>query len=108
MVHNPEGNPEVRSFQSGASEVPFGTHVDVQATNLILQEMFLDDAAHRISSSPATIIHKLPTNSQPNSLQAKVKKLMQKAKKNMWKINFKKEVTQKFREYDQKLEALTF
>ncbi|GJV63514.1 ribonuclease H-like domain-containing protein [Tanacetum coccineum] len=31
---------------------------------------------------------------------------MQKAKKNMRKINFKKAVAQKFREYDQKLEAL--
>ncbi|GJU51418.1 hypothetical protein Tco_1220973 [Tanacetum coccineum] len=32
---------------------------------------------------------------------------MQKAKKNMRKINFKRAVTQKFKEYDQKLEALT-
>ncbi|GJZ41264.1 hypothetical protein Tco_0588150 [Tanacetum coccineum] len=32
---------------------------------------------------------------------------MQKAKKNMRKINFKKAVAQKFREYDQKLKALT-
>ncbi|GKD81774.1 hypothetical protein Tco_1348613 [Tanacetum coccineum] len=32
---------------------------------------------------------------------------MQKAKKNIRKINFKKVVVQKFREYDQKLEALT-
>ncbi|GJV19077.1 hypothetical protein Tco_1368097 [Tanacetum coccineum] len=32
---------------------------------------------------------------------------MQKAKKNMRKINFKKAVIQKFREYNQKLEALT-
>ncbi|GKE61235.1 hypothetical protein Tco_1511602 [Tanacetum coccineum] len=32
---------------------------------------------------------------------------MQKAKKNMRKFNFKKAVTQKFKEYDQKLEALT-
>nr|GEU53024.1 hypothetical protein [Tanacetum cinerariifolium] len=56
-MHNPEGNPEVRSFLSGASE--------------------------------------------------KSKKLMQKAKKNIRKINFKKAAAQKFREYDQKLEALT-
>ncbi|GJX94889.1 hypothetical protein Tco_0349475 [Tanacetum coccineum] len=47
------------------------------------------------------------TTPQPSSLQAKAKKLMQKAKKNMRKINFKKGVAQKFREYDQKLEALT-
>ncbi|GJT57729.1 hypothetical protein Tco_0992783 [Tanacetum coccineum] len=107
VVHNPEGNPKVRSFLSGASEVPFGTHVDVQATNLVLQEMFPDDAAHHISSPLATKTHKLPANPQPNSLQAKAKKLMQKAKKNMRKINFKKAVAQKFREYDQKLEALT-
>ncbi|GKD48961.1 hypothetical protein Tco_1277937 [Tanacetum coccineum] len=60
-VHNLEGNPEVRSFLSGASEVPF----------------------------------------------AKAKKLMQKAKRNMRKINFKKAVAHKFREYDQKLEGLT-
>ncbi|GJX03945.1 hypothetical protein Tco_0189861 [Tanacetum coccineum] len=32
---------------------------------------------------------------------------MQKEKKNMRKINFKKAVAQKFKEYDQKLEALT-
>ncbi|GJR76160.1 hypothetical protein Tco_0088525 [Tanacetum coccineum] len=32
---------------------------------------------------------------------------MQKAKKNMSKINFKRAVTQKFKEYDQKLDALT-
>ncbi|GJZ59473.1 hypothetical protein Tco_0615289 [Tanacetum coccineum] len=42
-VHNLEGNPKVRSFLSGASEVPFGTHVDVQETNLALQEIFSDD-----------------------------------------------------------------
>ncbi|GJS88001.1 hypothetical protein Tco_0770637 [Tanacetum coccineum] len=58
-VHNPEGNPELTSYISGASEVPLA------------------------------------------------KKLMQKKKKNMRKFNFKKAVTQKFKEYDQKLEALT-
>ncbi|GKB09581.1 hypothetical protein Tco_0837893 [Tanacetum coccineum] len=72
----PKGNPELTIYISGASKVPLGTHVDVQATN-------------------------------PNSLQAKAKKLMQKAKKNMRKINFKKAVAHKFSEYDQKLEALT-
>nr|GEX86048.1 hypothetical protein [Tanacetum cinerariifolium] len=35
------------------------------------------------------------------------KKLLQKAKNNMRKINFKKAVAHKFKEYDQKLEALT-
>ncbi|GJZ66080.1 hypothetical protein Tco_0622776 [Tanacetum coccineum] len=98
---------ETPSFLSGASEVPFGTHVDVQATNLVLQEMFSDDAAHHISSPPANITRKLPTNPQLNTLQAKAKTLMQKAKKNMRKINFKKADTQNFIEYDQKLENLT-
>ncbi|GJS73741.1 hypothetical protein Tco_0706582 [Tanacetum coccineum] len=106
-VHNPEGNPKVRRFLLGAFEAPFGTYVDVQATNLVLQEMFSNDVARYISSPSATITHKLPINPQPNSLQAKAKKLMQKAKKNIRKINFKKTVTQKFREYYHKLEALT-
>nr|GEU42715.1 hypothetical protein [Tanacetum cinerariifolium] len=30
VVAKPEGNPEATSYISGASEVPFGTHVDVQ------------------------------------------------------------------------------
>ncbi|GJZ26758.1 hypothetical protein Tco_0571011 [Tanacetum coccineum] len=77
VVHNPEGNPKVRSFLSGASEVPF-----------------------------ATKPHKILIYPQPNSLQAKAKKLIQKAKKNMRKVNFKKAVIQKFIEYDQRLEAL--
>ncbi|GJR52227.1 hypothetical protein Tco_1402748 [Tanacetum coccineum] len=106
-VPNPKGNPEVRIFLSGSSEVPFGTHVDVQATKLVLHEIFLDDVAHHNSSLPANTTHRLPINPQLNSLQAKAKKLMQKAKKNIRKINFKKVVAQKFREYDQKLEALT-
>ncbi|GKA28846.1 hypothetical protein Tco_0715091 [Tanacetum coccineum] len=51
-----------------ASKVPFGTHVDVQATNLVLLETFPDDVAHHSSSPPATITLKLLTNPQPNSL----------------------------------------
>ncbi|GJW08015.1 hypothetical protein Tco_1570438 [Tanacetum coccineum] len=31
VVHNPEGNPELTSYISGASKVPLGTHVDVLA-----------------------------------------------------------------------------
>ncbi|GKE20952.1 hypothetical protein Tco_1432464, partial [Tanacetum coccineum] len=62
-VANPEGNPE---------------------------EMFLDKVAYHISSPPSNTTHTLVTNPQHNSLQAKAKKLMQKAKKNMRKINFKK------------------
>ncbi|GJY86593.1 hypothetical protein Tco_0500619 [Tanacetum coccineum] len=76
----PEVNPELTSYISCASEVPLGTYVDVKSRNIVLQEI---------------------------SLRAKVKKLMQKAKKNIRKINFKRAVTQKFKEYDQKLEALT-
>ncbi|GJX19064.1 hypothetical protein Tco_0221741 [Tanacetum coccineum] len=102
-----EGNPELTSYISCASEVPLGTHVDVQATNFLLQEMFSDENAHHIPSLPANKIPYTTTTPQPNSLQTKAKKLMQKAKKNMRKINFKKAVVQKFREYDQKLEALT-
>ncbi|GJU33303.1 hypothetical protein Tco_1176892 [Tanacetum coccineum] len=70
-------------------------------------EMFPDEAAHHNSSPLANTTSYLTTNPQHNSLQAKAKRLMQKAKKNMWKINFKKAVAQKFKEYDQKLEALT-
>ncbi|GJS15225.1 hypothetical protein Tco_0409697 [Tanacetum coccineum] len=66
-----------------------------------------DENAHHIPSLPAKKIPYPITTPQPNSLQAKAKKLMQKAKKNMRKINFKKAVAHKFREYDQKLEALT-
>ncbi|GJZ73068.1 hypothetical protein Tco_0637214 [Tanacetum coccineum] len=103
----PEGNPDLTSYISGASEVPLGTHVDVQATNILLQEMFLDVNAHHKPSLPAKKIPYNATTPQPSSLQAKAKKLMQKAKQNMRKINFKKAVAKKFREYDQMLEALT-
>ncbi|GKF98603.1 hypothetical protein Tco_0297386, partial [Tanacetum coccineum] len=107
VVHNPEGNPKLTSYISGASEVPLGTHVDVLATKSLMQEMFPDENAHRIPSLPAKKIPYPTTYPQPSSLQVKAKKLMQKAKKNMRKFNFKKAVTQKFKEYDQKLEALT-
>ncbi|GJX69441.1 hypothetical protein Tco_0305168, partial [Tanacetum coccineum] len=72
-----------------------------------MQEMFPDKNDYHLSSPPATKTSYPITYPQPNSLQAKAKKLMQNAKKNMRKINFKKAVAQKFREYDQKLEALT-
>nr|GEW90464.1 hypothetical protein [Tanacetum cinerariifolium] len=68
--------------------------------------MFPYENAHHIPSLPAKKIPYPATTPQPNSLQAQAKKLMQKAKKNMRKINFKKAVAQKFREYDQKLKAL--
>nr|GEY91109.1 hypothetical protein [Tanacetum cinerariifolium] len=71
------------------------------------KEMFPDKNSHHIPSLPAKKNPYHITTSQPNSLQGKSKKLMQKAKKNMRKFNFKKAVAKKFREYDQKLEALT-
>ncbi|GJU32595.1 hypothetical protein Tco_1176184 [Tanacetum coccineum] len=43
-----EENPELTSYILGASEVPLGTRVDVQSTNIVLQEMFPDEAAHHI------------------------------------------------------------
>nr|GEY39093.1 hypothetical protein [Tanacetum cinerariifolium] len=107
VVHNPEGNPELTSYISGASQVPLGTHVDVLATKTLMQKMFLDENAHHISSLPAKKIPYPTKTPQPSSLQAKANKLMQKAKKNMRKINFKKAVTHRFREYYHKLEAIT-
>ncbi|GKE29052.1 hypothetical protein Tco_1444436, partial [Tanacetum coccineum] len=106
VVHNPEGNPEITSYISGASEVPLGIHVDVLATKTLMQEIFPDKNAHHTPSPSAKKIPYPTTTPQPNSLQAKAKKLTQKAKKNIRKINFKKAVAQKFKEYDQKLEAL--
>nr|GEU79045.1 hypothetical protein [Tanacetum cinerariifolium] len=87
---HPEGNHELTSYISCEYEVPLGTHVDVQATNILLQEMFPDENAHHIPSLPAKKIPYTTTTPQPNSLQTKAKKLMQKAEKNMRKINFKK------------------
>ncbi|GJX59472.1 hypothetical protein Tco_0290862 [Tanacetum coccineum] len=79
-VANPDGNPE---------------------------EMFLDEAAHHNLSPPVNTSFYPTINPQHTSLQAKAKKLMQKAQKNMRKTNFKKASAQKFKEYDQKLEAIT-
>ncbi|GKD16643.1 hypothetical protein Tco_1205801 [Tanacetum coccineum] len=107
MVHNPKENPDLTSHISRASEVPLGIHVDVLAAKTFIQEMFLDENVHHIPSLLAKKIPYPTTTLQPSSLQAKAKKLMQKAKKNMRKFNFKKAVAHKFREYDQKLEALT-
>ncbi|GJT81690.1 hypothetical protein Tco_1056032 [Tanacetum coccineum] len=53
VVHNPEGNPELTSYISGAFEVPFGTHVDVLAIKSLMYEMFPDENAHHLSSTPA-------------------------------------------------------
>ncbi|GJX59372.1 hypothetical protein Tco_0290762 [Tanacetum coccineum] len=55
-------------------------------------EMFPDENAHHKPSLPVKKIPYNATTPHPSSLQAKVKKLMQKEKKNMRKINFKKAV----------------
>ncbi|GJX19982.1 hypothetical protein Tco_0222659 [Tanacetum coccineum] len=68
VVHNPEGNPELTSYISGASEVLFGTHVDVLATKTLMQEIFPDENAHQLSSPPAIKTTYPKTNPQPNSL----------------------------------------
>ncbi|GJX81409.1 hypothetical protein Tco_0330890, partial [Tanacetum coccineum] len=93
VVHIPEGNPELTSYISGASEVSLGIHVDVLAIKTLMLEMFPDENAHHIPSLPAKKIPYRITIPQPSSLQAKVRKLMQKAKMNIRKFNFKKEVT---------------
>ncbi|GJV85795.1 hypothetical protein Tco_1525693 [Tanacetum coccineum] len=92
VVNNLEGNPKLTSYISGASEVPLVTHVDVLATKTLMQEMFPNKNAHHIPSPSAKKIPYHTTTPQPSSLQAKAKKLMQKAKKNMRKFNFKKAV----------------
>ncbi|GJZ74773.1 hypothetical protein Tco_0639238, partial [Tanacetum coccineum] len=78
VVANPEGNPE---------------------------EMFEDAVDHQVSSPPATTTHNLITNPQQSSIQAKAKKLITKARHT--KLNFKKAVEKKFKEYYQKLESLS-
>ncbi|GJZ40427.1 hypothetical protein Tco_0586990 [Tanacetum coccineum] len=105
VVANPEGNLEVTSFLSGASEVPLGTNVDVQATEFVSQELFEDTVDHQVSSPPVTTTHNLVTNPHKSSIQAKTKKLMTKARHT--KLNFKKIVEKKFKEYDQKLKAIS-
>nr|GEV16579.1 hypothetical protein [Tanacetum cinerariifolium] len=83
-------------------------YTDAQKSLVVhnLEVMFQDKNAHHIPSLLAKKIPYPTTHPQPSSLQAKAKKLMQKAKKNMRKINFKKAVVQKLREYDQKIEAI--
>ncbi|GJR38699.1 hypothetical protein Tco_1214383 [Tanacetum coccineum] len=107
VVDNLKGNPKLTRYISYAFEIPLGTHVDVLTTKTLMQEMFPDEYAYHIPSLPANKIPYPTTYPKPSSLQAKAKKLMQKAKNNMRNFNFKKAVAQKFREYDKKLEALT-
>ncbi|GJX97613.1 hypothetical protein Tco_0353411 [Tanacetum coccineum] len=81
VVHNPEGNLKLTSYISGASEVPFGTHVDVLATKTLLQEMFPDEAGHYKSSPPENATYLTIKTPQPSSLQAKENKLMKRQKR---------------------------
>ncbi|GKE39010.1 hypothetical protein Tco_1462415 [Tanacetum coccineum] len=74
------------------------THVH-ELTDLMSNPVYTD--AHRFSAVPNL------EGNRENFLQAKSKKLMEKAKKNLRKISFRKAIAQKFKEYDQKLEALT-
>ncbi|GJU35752.1 hypothetical protein Tco_1184106 [Tanacetum coccineum] len=91
FMHN-KSTATPNSTYLSASEVSLGTHVDVLATKTLMQEMFPYEKAHHIPSLPAKKIPYPTTYPQPSSLQAKAKKQMQKAKKNMRKINFKKAV----------------
>ncbi|GJT73705.1 hypothetical protein Tco_1032991 [Tanacetum coccineum] len=81
-------------------------YIDAQTTSVVHNPEGNHENAHHTLSLPTKKISYPTTTPQPSLLQAKAKKLMQKAKKNMRKFNFKKAVTQKFKEYDQKLEAL--
>ncbi|GJX49071.1 hypothetical protein Tco_0275916 [Tanacetum coccineum] len=78
VVHNPEGNPELASYISGASKVPLGTHVDILATKNLLHEMFLDENAHHIHQQlKRPILPYIPnklTPSQSKEADAKGKK----------------------------------
>ncbi|GKA96219.1 retrovirus-related pol polyprotein from transposon TNT 1-94 [Tanacetum coccineum] len=70
-------------------------------------EMFSDDADHQESSPPTITTHDLVTNPQQSLIHEKAKKLKAKEKQNKQKSIFKQVVEQKFKEYDQKLEALS-
>ncbi|GKD07202.1 hypothetical protein Tco_1186887 [Tanacetum coccineum] len=53
--------------------------MDVQATNIVLQEMFLDEAAHHISSPPAiqnTFLSKIPNQVVHAKVLTEMKKLL--------------------------------
>ncbi|GJR71169.1 hypothetical protein Tco_0083534 [Tanacetum coccineum] len=102
------------SFSSDNSKESTNENDDAYESNM---DLFDDnphrdnDDARKCSQKRMLIIYylyqasvkKIPystTTPQPRSLQAKAKNPMQKAKNNMTKINFKKAVAPKFREYD--------
>ncbi|GJU65688.1 hypothetical protein Tco_1247523, partial [Tanacetum coccineum] len=81
-------------------------YIDAHTTSVVANPEGNSEAAH--NSSPLANKTSYPTkNPQHNLLQAKAKRLIQKAKKNIRKINFIKAFAQKFNEYDKKLKALT-
>ncbi|GJR78254.1 hypothetical protein Tco_0149039 [Tanacetum coccineum] len=89
FMHN-KSTATPNSTYLSASEVSLGTHVDVLATKTLMQEMFPYEKAHHIPSLPAKKIPYPTTYPQPSSLQAKAKKQMQKAKKEICgRFNFK-------------------
>ncbi|GJX28601.1 hypothetical protein Tco_0236680 [Tanacetum coccineum] len=102
----PKGDDDAAGFgvfmYNKSTEPPKSTYLSPTVTTSSLEyiqsllndspEIFLDEAAHHISSPPANTTYLPIKDPQPSSLQAKAKKLMQKAKKNMRKINFKRTV----------------
>ncbi|GJT43385.1 hypothetical protein Tco_0952100 [Tanacetum coccineum] len=120
VVHNQKENPELTSYISDknahhipsppAKKTPYHTTTPESSSLQAKAKKLMQKAKKNMRKfNFIKAERKFPyptTTPQPNSLQAKAKKLMQKAKKIMRKINFKKAVVQKFREYDQKLEAL--
>ncbi|GJZ56260.1 hypothetical protein Tco_0611453 [Tanacetum coccineum] len=91
------------NLQGDDDDASHPVYTDAHTTSM---EIFPDDNAHHISSLPRKKIL-YHTTTTKLTFQAKAKKLMQKVKKNMRKFNLEKAVAQKFKEYDQKLEALT-
>nr|GEV70490.1 hypothetical protein [Tanacetum cinerariifolium] len=81
----PKGDDDTATYEDLLDETPVN-----ELTDLMSNPVYTD--AHTTS-----MVHNPKRNPE----------VMQKAKKNMRKINFKKAVAQKFKEYDQKLEALT-
>ncbi|GJV73623.1 hypothetical protein Tco_1493618 [Tanacetum coccineum] len=95
-----------------STATPNSTHLSLAVTSSSLDfiQTFLDEThANELTDFMSHLVY---TDAQTTSVvhnpeNPKYHLLMQKAKKNIRKINFKKAVAQKFREYDQKLEALT-
>ncbi|GJZ40669.1 hypothetical protein Tco_0587555 [Tanacetum coccineum] len=77
VVHNPEENPELTTYISGASEVPLGTHIDVLATKPLLQEMFPDEEYdQKLEALKNFNVSKAFEKAIQASLLTKIKKLL--------------------------------